>query len=231
MKFIPIYWLPTAAGACCLAATLIGCSNGAGVPAGVASDQAEAMAGVNLILQNQPDPIFDTSAYREEVIEVEAIEALGSPTTTFFFPPGGSPNSGIAPIKVCASEGEPVPNTVQLTNPDQIIPDPHNERNNANPGSLLIPLPDPIGVYPPSSSSGTNVLCLDANGNQHLSYWEGDVFAESGTAVWSKTQGIVDVGPSQLPICTVLDAQAGDGTGLKAGAPYYHCVAAPAPKS
>lgn len=210
----------TLAASALAAAALAGCTT-QDQPSGTAAEAAQATAGTNLIIANQPVPVFATSAYRQELIEIEAIQALGSPTTTFDFPPGVTPNMGIAPIKTCPSEGLPVPNTAQLSNPDQVVPDP-----NASAGSVTVPQMDPNGVYTPTSSSGTYVLCLTASGGTRITYWEGDVYAESGAAVWSPKTGITDVGPSQLPVCTIETARAGDGTGVKAGTRYYHCVKA-----
>jgi len=78
-----------------LAAGIGACTNSGG---GNAAEGAAQGASTNLLEQNQPLPIFPTSALRQNLIEIEAIQSLGSPTTTFFFPPGGSPNSGAAPI-------------------------------------------------------------------------------------------------------------------------------------
>lgn len=190
---------------------------------GNAAEGAAQQAGTNLLEQNQPLPIFATSQYRYETIEIEAIQALGSPTTTFFFPPGMGPGiPGSKPFKVCPSQGEPIPNTVSLSNPLQ----PYNGNQTTDGGDVVDQM-DPNGTYAPSSSSGTYVLCLTAAGSTKLTYWEGDVFAESGAAVWDQTSAsITDIGPSELPVCTIEVAHAGDGTGAKAGTKYYHCVKA-----
>lgn len=190
---------------------------------GNAAEGVAQQAGTNLIEQNQPLPIFPTSQYRYETIEVEAIQALGSPTTTFFFPPGMGPGvAGSKPFKVCPSQGEPIPNTTSLSNPLQ----PYNGPQTTDGGAVVGQM-DPNGTYAPTSSSGTYVLCLTASGSSKLTYWEGDVYAESGAAVWDQTSAsITDIGPSELPVCTVEVAHAGDGSGVKAGTRYYHCVKA-----
>lgn len=177
------------------------------------------------MLANQPPDFFPTSAYRGEIIEIEAIQALGSPTTSFFFPEGttvvmsaNGPKFSAPPLKVCPSEGEPVPNTASLTNPLQAV------GLDGVSGITSVGQMDPNGGYVAGSSTGTNVLCDNATGGVRLSYWEGPVFAESGTAVWSETQGIVDVGNNTLPVCVIRTAQDGDGTGITAGDTYYHCT-------
>jgi len=191
---------------------------------GNAAESTAQQAGTNLIEQNQPLPIFPTSAYRLNAITIEAIQALGTPTTTFFFPPGMGPGvAGSKPFKTCPSQGEPVPNTTSLSNPLQ----PYNGPQTTD-GGIAVAQMDPNGTYAPTSSSGTYVLCVTSSGTPKLTYWEGDVFTESGAAVWdSATASITDVGPSELPVCTVEVAHAGDGSGVKAGTRYYHCVKAP----
>lgn len=177
------------------------------------------------MITNQPPPFFPRSAYRGEMIEVQAIEALGSPTTSFFFPEGttvvetagGAAHFSAPPIKQCSSQGVPVPNTASLTNPLQ------GTGVSGVTGAIATDQMDPNGLYAPQTSSGTWVLCNQANGGTRFSYWEGPVFAETGTAVWSDTQGIVDVGSNALPVCTIMTAQDGDGTGITAGDTYYHC--------
>ena len=176
------------------------------------------------MITNQPPPFFPTSAYRGEMIEVKAIEALGSPTTSFFFPEDSTvvmtangPHSSSPPIKTCSSQGVPVPNTASLTNPLQGV------GVSGVTGAIATDQMDPNGLYAPQTSSGTWVLCNTASGGTRFVYWEGPVYAETGTAVWSDTQGIVDVGNNTLPVCTLMTARDGDGTGITAGDTYYHC--------
>jgi hypothetical protein len=195
--------------------------------AAASAEASNAGAGLNLIFTNQPAPVFPTSAWRMQLIEVEAVEALGSPTTAFLMPPGWN-GSGSHPFKVCPAEGLPIPNTAQLDNPDEIVQDPYGGGYKLNQGGLVKPQADPNGVYTPASSSGTYIACLNASGGLRAAYWEGDVFAETGSAVWDSTAGMVrDIGPSQLPQCTVETAHAGDGSGVPAKTSYYHCVKAP----
>lgn len=222
MKRNPVMWM-AAAGAliAVVGFSAAGCSSHYN---GNAAESSAQQAGTNLLEQNQPLPIFPTSQYRYETIEVEAIQALGSPTTSFFFPPGMGPGiPGSKPFKVCASQGEPIPNTTSLSNPLQPY-----QGNVTTDGSDVVDQMDPNGTYAPTSSSGTYVLCLTASGSVKMTYWEGDVFAESGDAVWDATTASVqDIGPSELPVCIIETAQDGDGTGAKPGTRYYHCVKAP----
>jgi hypothetical protein len=186
------------------------------------TEHQEANAGLSLLFANQPVPIFPTSELRKNLIEVEAIQALGTPTTTFFFPEGTSMAGGkfsAPPFRTCASQGEPIHATDELSNPQQII-------GTGNGNSQVVGQADPNGIYA-GNSTGTYVLCVTASGIPKMAYWEGPVETESGAAVWDSATGtITDIGPSQLPVCTLKTAADGDGTGLKAGTPYYHCVKA-----
>ncbi len=203
-------------------AAALSCS---GPPNSNSVEHAAANAGINLLLTNQPVPIFATSALRTNGIQVEAIQALGTPTTTFFFPEGTVVTSGkysAPPFKICPSQGEPIHASDSITNPQQVT-----SGNGAVVGQM-----DPNGIYA-GPSTGTYVLCLNASGQPEMSYWEGMVEAETGTAVWNPNGGpgqqIQDVGPSQLPVCTLQHAGDGNdppGLNLKAGTAYYHCTPA-----
>ena len=160
-------------GAAVLAAVLAGCNQ----PNSNNTEHSEANAGINQILANQPVPIFDSSQQRADMIEAEAIMALGTATTSFFFPEGSVVDGKVdaPPIKVCPSEGEPIPNTSSLTNPEQ----------QTSGGSATVGQMDPDGVYSPSDSSGTYVVCLTRGGQPWLEYWEGDVMTVSAAALWN----------------------------------------------
>ncbi len=181
-------------------------------------EHAQANAGLDLILSNQPVPIFPSSALRQNLIEVEAIQALGTPTTSFFFPEGTTIVSGkftAPPFKSCASQGEPIHATDNLTNPQQVTS-----------GGEVVGQADPNGIYS-GPSAGTYVLCDTPYGTAKMAYWEGPVFAESGAAVWNAATGqLDDVGPSQLPVCVKETSNGSDGSGLAAGIAYFHCIRA-----
>ena len=138
------------------------------------------------------------SEYRANLNYAEASQVLGINTTSFFFEMGQK-----APFFWCPSHGGAVPNTAQLTNPQQVQPDP-----NASAGSVLLGNMDPNGVYSPSSSSGTYVMCVNNAGQEYLVYWEGNVFQVNGNATWNYSlnsgQGGVQVtGAPQMPVCRV----------------------------
>jgi hypothetical protein len=136
------------------------------------------------------------SEYRANLNAAEATQTLGINTTSFFFNLGQQ-----APFFSCPSHGGAVPNTAQLTNPDQVQPDP-----NQSAGSVVIGNMDPNGVYSPTSSSGTYVMCVNGAGQEYLVYWEGDVLQVNGNARWNASLnggkgGIQVTGAPQMPVC------------------------------
>jgi hypothetical protein len=205
-------------------------SNGS-TNAAASAEATNAGAGLDLIFTNQPAPIFATSAYRTQLSDIEAVEALGSPTYAFFMPPGWS-GSGDHPINQCPAEGLPIPDTTQLDNPDEIVEDPYGGGYQENNGGLVEPRADPNGVYTPQSGEGTFVTCISSTGGLAAKYYEGDVFAQTGTARWDNATGEVqDVGPDQLPVCTIERATKANhkALDLNVGNSYDHCVKAPCP--
>src|SRR5215469_7509398 len=144
--------------------------------------------------QVQPLPHFAYSQYRSTLTEVQAIQALGTQTTTFFF------NQGVSkPIFECPSLGMPVASTAQLSNPSQAfnMTDGNGQYNTVTLGNM-----DPNGTYSPPDSTGTNVVCLNASGQPYIQYWEGFVDAVSGAAHWdSAANQVVVTGEPVLPKC------------------------------
>jgi hypothetical protein len=117
--------------------------------------------------QAQPLPLFPYSNYRETMIQLEQQLATSTPTTwTTWESYAGKPEG------VCKSMGWPIPVTVQLSNPSQMVTGGYNNQVGATVGQM-----DPIGVYPPPSGMGTWAMCLDAAGVAHPSYLEGVVSA------------------------------------------------------
>jgi hypothetical protein len=175
------------------AAAIIGCSPGA--PTGVGQENVashQISANYNAA---QPIPEWKHSVYRQVLTQIEAIQVLGTQTTSFFFNQGEKDPQGS-----CPSEGMPIPNTAELSNPETYIADPNA---GSTPGSITLPNMDPNGVYVPSSSTGTYVLCLGANGQPYANYWEGFVQTVSGAAHWDYgTHQLVVTGESKLPTCT-----------------------------
>lgn len=158
-----------AAAAAILAVSLAACNN----DSGNAQESAQQQADTRSLEASQPIPHYNWSQIRQTAIDAQDIAANGSQTTSFFFMMGDRD-----PIFSCPSIGMPVPNTAQLSNPLQPA------SNSGTFAEDVIGQMDPDGIYSPTSSSGTYVICINASGAKYLDYWEGDVFTVAGAAEW-----------------------------------------------
>jgi hypothetical protein len=184
-------------GAAALALGVAACQSG-GSNAGQQQENRQQGQDTTTYELNQPIPHFAFSYYRQALIDVEASQALGEQTTSFFFEPGGGDPD---PIDSCPSLGDPVPNTAQLSNPAQVVTPTGGSNGNT---AVTIGQMDPNGVYSPSDSSGTYVLCVAADGSPELHYWEGYVYAVNGSATWdAATHSVTTYGAPVMPKCKV----------------------------
>lgn len=164
------------------ALTLTACT-GAGQPSAVRQDRETAAANLDRLNDAQPVPEFRWSQIRQNLIEINRSQAETTQTTSFFF------NLGVAhPITVCPSIGFPIPTTAQLTNPSQ-----HIFGNNG--AAATIGQVEQTGIYT-GDSTGTYVMCIDAQGRAYAQYWEGFVSTVAGPAEWDREAGTVRlIGP------------------------------------
>lgn len=145
--------------------------------------QEEKVSGqiLNDLLKAHPVPKFARSQLRQNLVEITTAQATTTQTTTFFF------NMGIKePVNTCPSIGFPIPATAQLTNPDQLWTG-HNGR------SEILAQVEPTGVYT-GNTTGTYVMCIDAEGSPYAVYWEGFTQTLTGPAEWTG-EGVDLVGP------------------------------------
>jgi hypothetical protein len=172
-----------------VAISLVACTKH-GTPTGQALENQQQSQGTESLVNNQPLPHFNYSQLRQNLIEIETAEATGVQTTSFFF------NHGIQdPIFTCPSIGVPIPNTMSLSNPQQVVHDGYPSGGAA----LTVNQMDPNGVYTPPSSSGTFVMCVGANGKPFAKYWEGHVDAVFAPARWDQASHTVQIiGPASF---------------------------------
>lgn len=172
---------------------LAGCTSGN--PSGAVQEQRDSNNIEKTFLLNQPPPHFSHSDIRATAISIEAIQALGEQTTSFFF------NQGVKnPIFSCPSLGEPVASTTQITNQQQVesLAVPHSQGAAVTIGNM-----DPNGIYA-GDSTGTYVLCVNASGTPYAQYWEGFVDSVSGPARWDAAKGqIIVTGAPTMPTCKI----------------------------
>lgn len=170
-------------GAVAIAGALTAASSGCGdvEPAADQQEQATTEKGMADLAKNQPIEIFKFSQYRENLKEITRAKAKPTPTTSFFF------NSGIQdPIFSCPSVGYAIPDTTQLTNPEKIA------HRSSTYGYIVLPQPEPVGTFT-GNSTGTHVICRDANGEGYDFYWEGFVGTATGPAEWNYDKHEVDL--------------------------------------
>ena len=142
------------------------------------TEQASIAAGLTNMERSQPLPRFSWSQLRQNLIELESAQADTTQTTSFFF------NQGVQdPVQMCPSVGFPIASTTELSNPEQKITDVGRSGGN---GNVTIPQIDPNGVYA-GTSTGTYVMCIDAQGRTYADYWEGFVQTVTGPARWNTT--------------------------------------------
>lgn len=175
---------------------LAGCTSGGPGNSGNTAESATSRQDLSTFEQVQPAPHFPYSDIRQTMIDVQASQALGEQTTSFFFNMGSRD-----PYFSCPSKGDPVPNTSQLTNPDQVQTTtvPYQGGAAVTTGNI-----DPNGLYAPSASDGTNVMCLTASGTPYLVYAEGPVTTFNAPAHWdyTKHEPVVSGAPT-MPSCSV----------------------------
>lgn len=150
---------------------------------GIKNDERLSEQALADLQRAHPTPKFKRSQLRQNLVELIRAQAETTQTTTFFF------NQGVTdPIMSCPSIGFPIPSTAQLTNPDQKV----------NRHDLTLPQVEPTGIYT-GDSTGTYVICIDAQGKAFASYWEGFVQTVTGPAEWNATaKRVTLVGPSSF---------------------------------
>lgn len=162
-------------GTAMLALSIAACTSGP--PSGNTQEYRQQQANTNSLESSQPLPHYNYSQIRQTLIDAETISANGTQTTSFFFQMGLQD-----PVFTCPSLGMPVPNSASLSNPQQ----PYNGPVTTDGGDVVSQM-DPNGIYAPTSSSGTYVICVNNAGQPYLQYWEGDVMTVAALAEWDKT--------------------------------------------
>lgn len=158
---------------------LAGCTHGGtSSGSGQATENQQQQQDTNSLVNDQPIPHFNYSQIRQTLIDAEGIAANGTQTTSFFFQMGDQD-----PVFSCPSLGMPVANTAQLSNPQQVENDPYPQGGAAVPVGQM----DPDGVYAPTASTGTYVICVNGSGAKYLEYWEGDVMTVAAGASWDSS--------------------------------------------
>lgn len=119
------------------------------------------------IVKNQPVPNLHGWSFERE-IAIQAMIARNNfiPTWTYLITDAG------VITEICQSIGFPIPYATQITRPQ------------ASNGASV---PEPTGLYPPSSAEGSYVTCVNPDGSMTTSYFEPRVFAMSYPIVPDRT--------------------------------------------
>ena len=120
-------------------------------------EQRQQNSQMEQFLRNQPVPSFDWSLERHMLIELYAARQRATST----FSVVQSEFTGKI-MWSCPSIGFPLPYSTQLTNPQQVV---CREGNHGGEfAGAVIGQQEPNGLFPPSSSDGTWVPCVDEHG-------------------------------------------------------------------
>lgn len=149
-------------------------------PTGNQQEAKQQQANDQQQMQTQPLPSFPYSQWRQNLIEIETAEAKGVQTTSFIFGPANTPD----PVQVCPSVGVPIPVTASLSNPHQIDAKWFDQTGGGHLADGVVDQKDPSGIYMPSGSAGTFVICIGSDGSAAPVYAEGNVHTVFGPAVW-----------------------------------------------
>lgn len=114
----------------------------------------------SIYVQNQPAPTFEWSLERHLMIQL--YRARNQRVTTYSYVV--SPMTGRVMFS-CPSMGYPIPATTQLTNTEA-----------ADVNGHVLPQAEPNGLYSPTETHATWVMCLRPNGDVMPVYIENDVF-------------------------------------------------------
>jgi hypothetical protein len=156
-----------------------GCSSNS--TAGTNVEQAHSNDQLTQYTQAQPIPYFKWSLERQILIDAEVASAQGDQSTSFFF------NFGVQdPILVCTSLGQAVPDSAQLSNPEQVV---GNKQNKVLPSGDWTTLPqmEPFGIHTSPSSVGTYAICI-INGKPVLQRAEETVHTVMAPAKWDEAK-------------------------------------------
>jgi hypothetical protein len=114
-----------------------------------------------LYVQNQPAPVFNYSLPRHLMVELYKAKNQNLATYSYVI----SPYTGKV-IWYSPSLGYPIPGGTQLTN---------SQARDSSTSTVVLPQAEPDGLYTPSTSEGTYVMCVDSDGMVTPAYVEDHV--------------------------------------------------------
>jgi len=160
---------------------LAACQDSSSPPpsSGNQQEHAQQQADTNALENNQPLPHFNYSQERQNMIDIETAQADDVETTTFWMNMGDSD-----PIGSCPSIGFGIPDTASLSNPLQTEWNSGGSNGSYGVASAVTGQMDPTGIYAPTGSMGTYIICLASSGQPYIDRIESTVDTYGGPAVW-----------------------------------------------
>jgi hypothetical protein len=121
-----------------------------------------------LYVNNQPAPVFDWSLERHLLTEL--YKARNNAVAIYSYVRNQYTGKILSS---CPSIGFPISAATQLTSPN--MTDRHDGQYGG--GNVVLPQPEPNGLFSPSESRGTYVMCVNKDGKVEPRYYEEDVEA------------------------------------------------------
>jgi hypothetical protein len=139
------------------------------VPATSVKQEANVVEKQQSIYVNtQPVPVFDWSLERH--LMTELYKARNNAVATYTYVRNQYTGKILSS---CPSIGFPISAATQLTSPSRT----EEHWGQAGGGNVVIPQPEPNGLFSPPESRGTYVMCLNKDGKVEPRYYEEDVEA------------------------------------------------------
>jgi hypothetical protein len=121
-----------------------------------------------IYINDQPPPVFDWSLERHLLTEL--YKARNNAVATYSYVRNQYTGKVLSS---CPSIGFPISAATQLTNPS--VTEQHYGQYGG--GNVVLPQPEPNGVFSPAESRGTYVMCVNKDGKITPRYYEEDVEA------------------------------------------------------
>jgi hypothetical protein len=157
-----LFSLPVVALAC------MGNSSCDAQPTAADKERAVVNQQQDLYVANQPAPVFDWSLERHLLTEL--YKARNNAVATYSYVRNQYTGKFLSS---CPSIGFPISAGTQLTSPQ--MTDRHTGEYGG--GNVVLPQPEPNGLFSPSEARGTYVMCLNNDGKVEPRYYEEDVEA------------------------------------------------------
>lgn len=189
------------AGLALTLALSVGACSSYSAPAGNQQESQQQQADTTNLEQSQKLPVVFYSQERANLIDIELAEVNDVRTTTFI-----KAQANVDPIFSCPSVGFGIPDSASLSNPLQIGWS-YNGWNNGAYDSGVVGQMDPNGIYAPTSSEGTWVICLDDHGVAYINRFEDKTDTVGGPAEWDYGKHFITRTGAPTALATTVDGK------------------------